>query len=279
MWTRGSSTILFLQDTGADEDHDLYPVKLGNGELKEEDMTPFKGISFTSGIFVTRVGIPGRKTNGHWFIEHKTRLNTGIIALNKLDNRRHDLYRVDLAQNVLIDEVHAVGAAAVTQPTGWWSFKFATLRRMHGKPSPEAPRSTRFCSLRGMTLPVASFKCAVDIVGPSNLKTLLATILPYWDAYASVFHARMGHLEHDSDLLDDASPVSESEQMIVNAIEKSGVSVYDVLYEGEGHGSTRSVNRVDHKQKIDAFLSKCFGGKTRGQPGLRMVDNVVGSSA
>ncbi|ORZ36415.1 Alpha/Beta hydrolase protein [Catenaria anguillulae PL171] len=158
-----------------------------------------------------------------------------------------------------------------------------------------------YAALCGVTLTPEFFTCAVDIVGPSNLKTLLATVPPYWEAFISVFHTRMGHPEHDSEMLDEASPIThahkivrplmiaqgkndprikeaESDQ-IVQAIEKNGGSVYYVMYPDEGHGFARPVNRIDHFQKAELFLSKYMGDKVRTQEGLSLLDNVEGSTA
>ncbi|ORZ36480.1 Alpha/Beta hydrolase protein [Catenaria anguillulae PL171] len=158
-----------------------------------------------------------------------------------------------------------------------------------------------YSALAGVTLTPEFFTCAIDVVGPSNLKTLLASIPAYWESFRKVLHTRMGHPEEDSELLDEVSPVyhahkivrplmiaqgkndprvkeAESEQ-IVQAIEKNGGSVYYVMYPDEGHGFARPVNRIDHFQKAELFLSKYMGEKVRTQEGLSLFDNVEGSTA
>ena len=40
-----------------------------------------------------------------------------------------------------------------------------------------------YATLVGLTFTPDVFCCGVDIVGPSNLETLLATIPPYWAAF------------------------------------------------------------------------------------------------
>ena len=47
-----------------------------------------------------------------------------------------------------------------------------------------------YATLVGLTFTPDVFACGVDIVGPSNLMTLLETIPPYWAAgHAEVLHA------------------------------------------------------------------------------------------
>ncbi|KAJ3374014.1 hypothetical protein GGF31_008230 [Allomyces arbusculus] len=158
-----------------------------------------------------------------------------------------------------------------------------------------------YAALAGVTLTPEYFTCAVDIVGPSNLKTLLATIPPYWEAFLSSFHTRMGHPEHDSDLLDAVSPLfhadkivrpllisqgandprvkqSESEQ-IVAAIEAHGGSVTYVLYPDEGHGWSSPTNRIDFFSKAEVFLAQWMGSEVRVTEGLTVDGNVEGASA
>ncbi|ORZ33308.1 Alpha/Beta hydrolase protein [Catenaria anguillulae PL171] len=158
-----------------------------------------------------------------------------------------------------------------------------------------------YCALVGVTLTPEYFTCAIDIVGMSNLKTSLNNNPPHWDSFMAMFHARMGHPEHDSEMLEEVSPLNhahkivrplmiaqgrkdprvpeqESEQ-IVEAIARNGRNVYYVLYPDEGHGFSRPVNRIDHWQKAELFLSKFMGPKVRVQSGLSLTENVEGASA
>ena len=49
-----------------------------------------------------------------------------------------------------------------------------------------------YATLAGLTFTPSTFACGVDIVGPSNLETLLKTIPPYWTGLLAQFHHRMG---------------------------------------------------------------------------------------
>jgi dipeptidyl aminopeptidase/acylaminoacyl peptidase len=143
------------------------------------------------------------------------------------------------------------------------------------------------------------FACNVDIVGPSNLKTLIGAIPPYWKPIRAQFDYRMGNVDDpkDADLIRNASPlyranaiskplligqgandprvnVRESEQ-IVEAIEKNKGSVTYVVYPDEGHGFARPENRIDFNARAEKFLADCLGGRYEAISSER----VAGSTA
>ncbi|NIR46606.1 MAG: prolyl oligopeptidase family serine peptidase, partial [Gemmatimonadetes bacterium] len=45
-----------------------------------------------------------------------------------------------------------------------------------------------YAALVGATFTPELFRCAVDIVGPSNLITFIETIPPYWSTYLEMLH-------------------------------------------------------------------------------------------
>jgi dipeptidyl aminopeptidase/acylaminoacyl peptidase len=155
-----------------------------------------------------------------------------------------------------------------------------------------------YSALAGVTFTPDFFKCSVDIVGPSNLFTLLSSLPPYWAPVIGQFHQRMGDPKIDDALLRAASPLfsadkikvplligqgandprvkqAESEQ-IVAAIEKSGGGVTYVLSPDEGHGFARPENRIDFNARAEAFLGACLGGRVEPLPA---GDRVPGSTA
>jgi len=155
-----------------------------------------------------------------------------------------------------------------------------------------------YSALAGVTFTPDVFRCSVDIVGPSNLFTLLQSIPPYWAPMIATFHQRMGDPSTDEALLRAASPLfsaekikvplligqgandprvkqAESEQ-IVAAIEKNGGGVTYVLYPDEGHGFARPENRIDFNARAEAFLGACLGGRVEPLPA---GDRVPGSTA
>jgi dipeptidyl aminopeptidase/acylaminoacyl peptidase len=142
-----------------------------------------------------------------------------------------------------------------------------------------------YAALAAVTFTPDFFACAVDIVGPSNLNTLIKSIPPYWKPMRSLFDVRMGNIDDpkDADLIKNASPLfkaenikrplligqgandprvkqAESEQ-IVAAIERNGGRVSYVLYPDEGHGFARPENRVDFNARAEAFLAENLGGR------------------
>jgi dipeptidyl aminopeptidase/acylaminoacyl peptidase len=164
-----------------------------------------------------------------------------------------------------------------------------------------------YAALAAATVTPEKFACNVDIVGPSNLKTLIASIPPYWKPMRALFDVRMGNVDDpkDAELIREASPlfkadrikrplligqgqndprvnVRESEQ-IVDAIAKNGGSVTYVLYPDEGHGFARPENSIDFNARTEAFLGKCLGGRVEplsGErvPGSTAVVRVVGKN-
>jgi dipeptidyl aminopeptidase/acylaminoacyl peptidase len=160
-----------------------------------------------------------------------------------------------------------------------------------------------YAALAGATFTPELYRCAVDVVGPSSLFTLLASVPPYWKPLVSMFHLRMGDPEKDKDLLTKASPLfsadkikiplligqgandprvnqQESEQ-IVAAIEKNKGRVIYVLYSDEGHGFKRPENMLDFTARSEAFLAESLGGRVeplKGDkyPGSTAVVKVVG---
>jgi len=140
-----------------------------------------------------------------------------------------------------------------------------------------------YAALVGVTFSPDVFACAVDIVGPSNLITLLQTIPPYWESGRASLYHRVGNLETEPEFLKSRSPlffvdriqkplliaqgandprvkVAESEQ-IVNAMKQAGKPVEYVLYTDEGHGFARPENRLHFYAIAEEFLAKYLGGR------------------
>ena len=142
-----------------------------------------------------------------------------------------------------------------------------------------------YATLAGLTFTPKEFACGVDIVGPSNLETLLATIPPYWAAIVQQFHKRMGdpNTEDGRALLRERSPLykagdivrplligqgandprvkqAESDQ-IVNAMREKGIPVTYVLFPDEGHGFQKPENNLSFFAVAEAFLAECQGGR------------------
>ncbi len=142
-----------------------------------------------------------------------------------------------------------------------------------------------YATLVGLTFTPDTFACGVDIVGPSNLATLLATIPPYWKAFFEEFAQRVGdpRTEEGKKLLAERSPIThvsaikkplligqgandprvkqaESDQ-IVKAMKEKSIPVTYVLYPDEGHGFARPANRTSFYAIAEGFLAQCLGGR------------------
>ena len=142
-----------------------------------------------------------------------------------------------------------------------------------------------YATLAGLAFTPEKFACGVDIVGPSNLNTLLKTIPPYWEAGKAQMYARMGNptTPEGQALLKERSPlykadqikrplligqgandprvnVAESEQ-IVNAMKEKGIPVTYVVFPDEGHGFARPQNSIAFNAVAENFLAKCLGGR------------------
>ncbi len=139
-----------------------------------------------------------------------------------------------------------------------------------------------YAALVGATFTPEVFACAIDLVGPSNLVTLLRSIPPYWEPMKRLFAVRVGDIEKEEDFLKSRSPLfradrikipmliaqgandprvkqAESEQ-IVAAIRKAGKPVEYLLFKDEGHGFARPENRLKFYAAAEAFLAKYLGG-------------------
>src|SRR5262249_58709856 len=69
-----------------------------------------------------------------------------------------------------------------------------------------------YAALVGATFTPDTFACAVSVVGPSNLVTLLKSIPPYWAPMKKMFAVRVGDLE-DKKVLESRSPVFKADKM------------------------------------------------------------------
>ena len=135
-----------------------------------------------------------------------------------------------------------------------------------------------YAALAGAAFTPDLFRCAIDVVGPSNLSTLICSIPPYWTPIVTRLHKRVGHPEKDEEFLRSRSPLfhvdriripvliaqgandprvkqAESEQ-IVEAMREKGLSYEYLLFEDEGHGFAKPANRLKFYEAAEAFLNK-----------------------
>ena len=148
-----------------------------------------------------------------------------------------------------------------------------------------------YATLAGLAFTPEVFACGVDIVGPSNLETLLETIPPYWEPMVKQFHERMGNPDTPEGLalLRERSPLhkanairrplligqgandprvkqSESDQ-IVEAMKSHAIPVTYVLFPDEGHGFHRPENNIAFNAIAENFLATVLGGRAEPMAG------------
>lgn len=150
-----------------------------------------------------------------------------------------------------------------------------------------------YATLAGLAFTPTEFTCGVDIVGPSNLNTLLASIPPYWAPMKAMFTKRMGA---DPTFLEERSPLFKAHQIvrplliaqgandprvkqaeadqIVAAMRKNNQPVDYLLFPDEGHGFARPENRFKFYAAAEAFLAKHLGGRVEPASDKEKVDEL-----
>mmetsp|Transcript_53638 Transcript_53638/g.130657 ORF Transcript_53638/g.130657 Transcript_53638/m.130657 type:complete len:692 (+) Transcript_53638:175-2250(+) len=140
-----------------------------------------------------------------------------------------------------------------------------------------------YACLAGLTFTPDLYCCGVDIVGPSNVKTLLDSIPPYWGPLRNQMLLKIGDVDTDSEFNEKISPLfhtdkikaplligqgandprvkqAEADQIAFN-MQKKDIPVEYVLYPDEGHGFARPANRIDFNGRSENFLAKYLGGR------------------
>ena len=135
-----------------------------------------------------------------------------------------------------------------------------------------------YAALAGAAFTPDLYRCAVDIVGPSNLITLVRSIPPYWEPLRRIFDLRVGNVDTEEEFLKSRSPLFSADkieipmliaqgandprvkqaesEMIVEALRKKGKPVEYLLFPDEGHGFARPENRLKFYAAAEAFLAK-----------------------
>ncbi len=143
-----------------------------------------------------------------------------------------------------------------------------------------------YASLVGATFTPDLFRCAISIVGPSNLITFINTIPPYWSTFLAVMHKRLGNPDTDKDFLISRSPLNKVDQIripmliaqgandprvkqaeseqIVQAMQSRGIPHEYLLFPDEGHGFVKPENRLKFYAAAEKFLATHLGGRYEG---------------
>lgn len=140
-----------------------------------------------------------------------------------------------------------------------------------------------YAALVGAAFTPDVFRCAIDLVGPSNLATLIASVPEYWKPQIALFHTKVGNPETEPELLWERSPLSrvdditipilvaqgkndprvkEAEaQQIVDAMAEKGLPYEYLLFPDEGHGLVKPENRERFYSVAERFLAAHIGGR------------------
>lgn len=144
-----------------------------------------------------------------------------------------------------------------------------------------------YATLAGLAFTPDRFKCGVDMFGPSNLNTLMATVPPYWASFFEQLAKRMGdpRTEAGKRWLTERSPLTQADRIdkplligqgandprvkqaesdqIVQAMQAKKVPVTYVLFSDEGHGFARPENVKAFTAVAEGFLHECLGGQAQ----------------
>ena len=155
-----------------------------------------------------------------------------------------------------------------------------------------------YAALAGVAFTPDLYRAAVDIVGPSNLTTLLASIPPYWEAGRKIMYARMADPEtpEGKKWLEERSPLfsaakiktplmvvqgandprvnrREAEQIVI-ALRDRGFPVEYLLAPDEGHGFARPVNNLAMFMAVEKFLAAHLGGRYQEGGSPKVVERL-----
>ncbi len=153
-----------------------------------------------------------------------------------------------------------------------------------------------YATLAGLAFTPTLYACGIDIVGPSNLFTLLESIPPYWESGRKWLYEMVGDpaTEEGQALLKAASPLfsvenmvrpllivqgandprvkqAESDQIVV-ALRDNGQPVTYLLALDEGHGFRKPLNNFALYAESERFLNKHLGGRVQEE----LSDDVRG---
>jgi dipeptidyl aminopeptidase/acylaminoacyl peptidase len=145
-----------------------------------------------------------------------------------------------------------------------------------------------YATLIGMSFTPESFACGVDVVGPSNLVSLLETVPSYWKHIMPFFYKYVGDpgIAEQRKAMEDRSPLfkvnnvqnpllivqgandprvkQQEADQIVKALRGSGKEVDYLLFKDEGHGIRKWQNNMVFYRRMEDFLAKHLGGRSAG---------------
>lgn len=145
-----------------------------------------------------------------------------------------------------------------------------------------------YATLVGMTFTPERFACGVDIVGVSDLATLLEDVPPYWLPDIDFWYSFVGDPRNNKErtAMNARSPLHHADKVtkpllivhgvndprvkigqsdrMVRALKKHGAPVSYTRIEGEGHGFGHWKNQLKVYRQTEDFFAKCLGGRSSG---------------
>ncbi|QPQ51494.1 S9 family peptidase [Chryseobacterium indologenes] len=142
-----------------------------------------------------------------------------------------------------------------------------------------------YATLAGLAFTPEVYAAGVDIVGPSNLFTLLDSVPAYWESFRAALYGMVGDpkTEEGKKRMYEASPLfsvdkinkpllivqgandprvkqAEADQIVI-ALREKGKKVNYILADDEGHGFRKPVNSMAMYAETEKFLSEVIGGR------------------
>jgi dipeptidyl aminopeptidase/acylaminoacyl peptidase len=142
-----------------------------------------------------------------------------------------------------------------------------------------------YATLAGLAFTPDLYACGVDIVGPSNIFTLLESVPAYWEAGRAMLYGMCGdpNTEAGKKRIQEASPLFSSDKIvkplliiqgandprvkkaeadqIVVALRDKGKKVSYIVADDEGHGFRKPVNSMAMYAETERFLASIIGGR------------------
>lgn len=144
-----------------------------------------------------------------------------------------------------------------------------------------------YATLAGLAFTPDLYAAGFDIVGPSNIITLLNSIPPYWAPMKKMFDVRVGDMNDpkEKQMLEEQSPLNyakeikaplyvvqgandprvkkaEADQIVV-ALRDLGRDVEYMVAPDEGHGFAGKENRLAMIVAMENFFAKYLGGRVQ----------------
>ncbi|MBP7173809.1 MAG: S9 family peptidase [Cloacibacterium sp.] len=142
-----------------------------------------------------------------------------------------------------------------------------------------------YATLAGLAFTPDLYAAGVDIVGPSNIFTLLDSIPAYWEAGKAMLYGMVGdpNTEAGKKRIKEASPLfsadkivkplliiqgandprvkqAEADQIVI-ALRDKGAKVNYLLAKDEGHGFAKPLNKMAMYAETEKFLAETIGGR------------------